>query len=114
LESPFIFLSQAAVQVPLLLVWIVGMILALLWWQRAPRVALITCVACGVFLLDALIGTFIAVTLPGALLARGQSSGQIGAAFTVIGLARSVLHAALWAAVLFAIFSGRVAVPTKQ
>ena len=59
MASPFAFLAQYAIQAPLLLVWLVGMALALLWWQRAPKVALVTCVACGLFLLDALIGTFI-------------------------------------------------------
>ena len=52
--SPFAFLAQLAIQAPMLLVWLVGMALALLWWQRAPKVALVTCVACGVFFLDAL------------------------------------------------------------
>ena len=55
MASPFAFLTQYAIQAPLLLIWLVGMALALLWWQRAPKVALVTCVACGLFLLDALV-----------------------------------------------------------
>ena len=65
--------------------------------------------ACGLFLLDALIGTAISVALPSMLIEQGQSSAQIGTAFGLIGIVRSLLHAALWAAVLFAIFSGRAA-----
>jgi hypothetical protein len=114
LASPFAFLAQYAIQAPMLLIWLVGMALALLWWQRAPRVALATSVACGLFLLDALIGTFISVALPGMLIERGQGSAQIGSAFALVGIVRSLLHAALWAAVLFAIFSGRGVVPAKQ
>ncbi len=114
LESPFAFLAQYAIQAPQFLVWLAGMALALLWWQRAPKVALITCVACGLFLLDALIGTFISVALPSMMVDRGQSTTQIGTAFGLIGFVRSLLHAALWAAILFAIFSGRAAVPAKQ
>jgi hypothetical protein len=113
LPSPFTFLAQYAIQAPLLLIWLVGMALALLWWQRAPRVALVTCIACGVFVLDALIGTFISVALPSIMIDRGQSTAQIGIMFGQIGIARALLHAALWAAVLFAIFSGRSAAPAK-
>ena len=112
--SPFAFLAQLAIQAPMLLVWLVGMALALLWWQRAPKVALVTCVACGVFFLDALIGTLIAVALPSILIEQGQSSAQIGTAFGLIGLARALLHAVLWATILFAIFSGRGPAPAKQ
>ena len=106
MASPFSFLAQYAIQAPMLLVWLAGMALALLWWQRAPRVALATAVACG------LIGTAISVALPSMLIERGQSSAQIGTAFGLIGIVRSLLHATLWAAVLFAIFSGRG--PAKQ
>ena len=112
MASPFSFLAQYAIQAPLLLVWLAGMALALQWWQRAPRVALATGVACGVFLLDALIGTAITVALPSMLIEQGRSSAQIGTAFGLIGIIRSLLHAALWVAVLFAIFSGRG--PAKQ
>ena len=112
MASPFSFLAQYAIQAPMLLVWLAGMALALLWWQRAPRVALATGVACGLFLLDALIGTALSVALPSMLIERGQSSAQIGTAFGLIGIVRSLLHAALWVAVLFAIFSGRG--PAKQ
>ena len=113
MPSPFAFLAQYAVQAPLLLIWLVGIALALVWWQRAPKVALVTCIACGLFLLDALIGTAISVALPSMMIDNGQSATQVGTAFTLIGGARSLLHAALWAAVLFAIFSGRVAAPAQ-
>ena len=114
MASPFAFLTQYAIQAPILLIWLVGMALALLWWQRAPKVALVTCVVCGLFLLDALIGTAITVALPSMLIDNGQSASQVGTAFALIGGFRSLLHAALWAAVLFAIFSGRPAAAAKQ
>ena len=113
MASPFAFLTQYAIQAPQLLVWLVGIALALVWWQRAPKIALVTCVACGLFLLDALIGTAISVALPSMMMDNGQSATQVGTAFALIGILRSLLHAAIWAAVLFAIFSGRVAAPAK-
>jgi hypothetical protein len=112
-DSPFAFLTQYAVQAPMLLAWLVGMALALLWWQRAPKVAAVTLIACGLFLADALVGTFITVMLPRMLLDRGQGAAQVGTAFALVGVVRSLLHAALWCAVLFAIFSGRGPVPAK-
>ncbi len=107
MASPFVFLTQYAIQAPQLLIWLVGMALALVWWQRAPKVALVTCVACGLFLLDTLIGTAVSVALPSILIDNGQSATQVGTAFALIGGIRSLLHAVLWAGVLFAIFSGR-------
>jgi hypothetical protein len=110
----FPVLSQLAIQVPLMLVWLVGMVLALTWWQRAPKVAAVTCVACALFLVDTLIGSVLSATLPAMLIERGQSTSQIGVAFAVIGTIRSLLHTVLWCGVLFAIFSGRGPAPAKQ
>ena len=114
MPSPFAFLAQYAIQAPQLLIWLVGIALAIVWWQRAPKVALVTSVACGLFLLDALLGTAISVALPSMLIDNGQSATQVGTAFALIGGVRSLLHAVLWAAVLFAIFSGHPAAPAKQ
>ena len=114
MESSYAFLAQYAIQAPMLLVWLIGMALALLWWQRAPKVAAATLIACGLFLADALVGTFITVVLPRLLVDRGQSAAQVGTAFALVGIVRSLLHAALWCAVLFAIFSGRGPAPAKQ
>ncbi|MEP7190595.1 MAG: hypothetical protein ABI901_15500 [Roseiflexaceae bacterium] len=100
MPSPFAFLAQYAVQAPQLLIWLVGIALAIVWWQRAPKVALVTCIACGLFLLDALIGTAISVALPSMLIDNGQSVTQVGTAFALIGGVRSLLHAALWSAAL--------------
>ena len=114
MPSPLAFLAQFAVQAPQLLVWLAGIALAIMWWQRAPKAALITAIACGLFLLDALIGTAISVALPSMMIDNGQSATQVGTAFALIGGIRSLLHAALWAAILYAIFSGRVAAPARQ
>jgi hypothetical protein len=108
LESPFNFFLQFAIQAPLLLVWIAGIVLAVLHWQRYPKIALATSIACTLFILDALVGTFISLWLPSFLVEQGQSATQIGTAFAFVGSIRSLLHALLWAAVLFAIFSGRM------
>jgi hypothetical protein len=66
------------------------------------------------FLADMLIGTFISVTLPGMLIERGQSASQVGSAFALVGIVRSLFHTVLWCGILFAIFSGRGPVPAKQ
>ncbi|MEO7913536.1 MAG: hypothetical protein ABIV47_28120 [Roseiflexaceae bacterium] len=111
MPSPLAFLAQYAVQAPQLLIWLAGIALAIAWWQRAPKVALVTCIACGLFLLDALIGTAILVVLPSMMIDNGQSAPQIGNAFALISGVRSLLHAVIWVAVLFAIFSGRSTAP---
>lgn len=107
MDTLFPFLSQLAIQAPLIVVWLVGMVLALMWWRRAPKVAAVTCAACAIFAVDALIGSFISVALPSMLIQRGQSPSQLGYAFAAIGIVRSLLHTVLWCGILFAIFSGR-------
>jgi hypothetical protein len=107
LENPFAFLLQYAIQTPLLLVWLVGIGLSFFHWRRYPRIALVTCIACAVFIADALVGTFLSLTLPSMLVGRGQTTAQISAVFGLVGALRSVIHAVLWSAILFAIFGGR-------
>ena len=100
MPSLFTFLTQYALQAPQLPIGLVGIALAIVWSQRAPKIALVTCVA---------VGTAISVGLPSRLIDNGQSATQVGTASAL----RSLLHTALWAAVLFAIFSGRTSGGTK-
>jgi hypothetical protein len=100
-------LVQYAIVGPLLLVWAVGIFLSLVYWRRYRGVTLVTLVICSVMILDTLIATYLFATLPMRMAEQGRSSAQIGAVFTFLGAARSALHAALWGAVLFAIFGWR-------
>jgi hypothetical protein len=111
LNSPITFLLQFAIQTPLVLVWIVGIGLSLVHWRRYPRIAPATCIACTLFIADALVGTLISLLLPSLMVERGQSAAQIGGVFAAVGAVRSLFHAVLWAAILFAIFSGRGPAP---
>ncbi|HEU5097624.1 MAG TPA: hypothetical protein VFU22_01175 [Roseiflexaceae bacterium] len=83
------------------------MVLALVWWQRAPKVAAVTCAACALFMVDALIGAFLSAALPSTFIERGQNTSQVAVAFAVIGTIRGLLHTVLWCGILFATFSGR-------
>ena len=100
-------LGQYAIQSPLLLVWIVGMILALVRWQRDRRASILIFIVCALSIVDLLIGSYLSVALPIILTRTGQSAAQIGAMFGVIGIVRSALHTVLWAMVLFAVFARR-------
>jgi hypothetical protein len=111
LDNPITFLLQFAIQTPLVLVWIVGIGLSLVHWRRYPRIASVTCIACALFIVDALVGTLISIALPSVLVERGQSAAQIGGVFAAVGAARALFHAVLWAAILYAIFGGRRPMP---
>jgi hypothetical protein len=101
------FLVQLAIQTPMLLAWSAGIVLSMIYWQRYPGVARLTFAACALFVLDALIGAYLAVALPRILIEQGQSAAQIGTVFTFVAAIRAALHAILWGAILFAIFGWR-------
>jgi hypothetical protein len=107
LDYLFPLLGQYAIQSPLLLVWIAGLVLALVRWQRDRRTAILIGIVCAISIVDLLIATYLTVMLPIIVVQRGGSAAQIGVVFGIIGAVRSALHAVLWAMVLFAVFGRR-------
>jgi len=101
------FVEGLAVMSPGFLVELVGVILALVWWRRHPRVSLLTVLALGLILLLGVGGLFVFVWLPDHLRQRGWTFEQTTALLPVIMLARNVLGALAFTPLLFAIFIDR-------
>lgn len=100
-------LGQFVVQLPLLLVYIAGLVLAVARWQQHRRVSLIALIAIALLLFDLIVGTFTAI-LPTVLLSRYDwSASQIGTVFAVSGIIRSVIVAVAFGLLLWAIFGWR-------
>src|SRR5687768_4164505 len=65
----FIF-SQLGAQAPTLLVYLVGLILAGIWWRRAPAAAMYAMIGCGILLL-----TSVATTVGHAYIITTRGAG---------------------------------------
>jgi hypothetical protein len=101
------FVDSLVVMSPLFVVDLVGVILALVWWRRHPRVSLLTLLAIGLLASAAVGGSFLFAWLPYHLEQRGWSFGQTSALYPVMALIRSALGAVAYALLLSAIFAGR-------
>jgi hypothetical protein len=100
-------LAVLAGKLPVILVWLVGFILALVFWRRHPKVSLLTLIAIGGFLLGSLINSFLAVQLPLMLQQRGWTTSQIGVALSLNAIISSLLSAVFWGLLFAAIFGWR-------
>jgi hypothetical protein len=94
-------------QLPVILVWLIGLVLALVYWRRHPTVSLLAIIAIVGFLVTSLVGTYLSVWLPLTLQERGWSIGRIGILMTARGVIGSLISAVLWALLLAAVFGWR-------
>jgi hypothetical protein len=93
---------------PSLLVDLTGLVLALVWWRRHPRVSLLTLVAIGLWLSIAIGGSFLFAWLPEHLREEcGWSFAQTWALLDEIAMIRNSIGAAAMILLLVAIFGGR-------
>ena len=97
------------VQSPILLVWLIGLVLATVYWRRHPRVSLLTVIALVVFLIETLVNTYINMWLPLLLSRRGMESSQMVQLLGIKNIVTSIIIAIGWSMVVAAIFSGRKA-----
>jgi len=94
-------------QSPVYLVWIVGMGLCGLFWQKQPRVALLALIALIGFFISSVVGSLISMWLPIRLQEQGMAFSQISMILTGVGIIRALISAVLWALILAAIFGWR-------
>jgi hypothetical protein len=95
------------VQVPVILVWLTGIVLAIVFWKRQPRVALLAVIAFAGFLVMNVINTYLNLWLPLTLQRQGMQLSMIATLQTVRGILSSLASAALWALIVAAIFGWR-------
>jgi len=101
------FLTWLLATAPTLLVYVVGIVLAAVFWRRYPRPALLTLIAMIVLLLLAVGGTFWSFWLPQKLLEDGVSTQQVGVILGASAFVRSVIVAIAMGLMLAAIFGWR-------
>jgi hypothetical protein len=101
------FVESLVLMSPVLVVDLVGVSLALVWWRRHPRVSLLTLLAIGLLVSVAVGGSFVFAWLPDHLQQRGWKFEEIIVLYPVMALIRNALGAMAYALLLGAIFAGR-------
>ena len=99
--------SNLLVQLPVILVWLVGSILSLSYWRRHPRVSRLTLIAIAVLFVESLAGTYLSFGLPLMLSERGWHSSRLGIFLSTVGFVRALVRAGSWGLLLSAIFGRR-------
>jgi hypothetical protein len=100
-----IVLSQLVSLAPILLVYVVGIILAAMWWRRAPGAAMLAMIGLGVLLIGNVGGMFIQASVVANRAATGAVA--MGQQMAILGIALSVVRAAGTALLIAAVFKGR-------
>jgi hypothetical protein len=100
-------LSVISVSLPVIIVWVIGIALALSRWRRHPRVSQFALIACAVMIINTVVTKFLTIWMPLAMRDNGWTSAQIGSIFAAIGIITALISAAAWALVICAIFGWR-------
>ena len=100
------FLLSQIWNVPFLIVYCVGIVLALLFWNRHPAVSILCIVAFLILLGSQVLGIGTQFWMTGAT-SRGMSSPEIGQLLSIMGIVRAVLATVAWTLLLTALFGWR-------
>lgn len=100
-------LTQLAVQLPVLLVYLVGMILALMFWRRCPGACAYALLGAGLLLFLAIGQTVVNMYLVSHQSEIGVSMSNFGALLSAIAVVCSLIRALAYALLFAAVFVGR-------
>lgn len=107
MEILYVMLSGLLTQLPILLVWLGGAILALAYWKRCPPAAMLTMIALALFFVIMLIDNYLNGALPILMRERAWSNTQMGTLYTVKAVLSALARAIAWGLLLPAIFGWR-------
>ena len=93
---------------PMLIVWFIGLVVALVRWPRSPGVSAL--VVAAVVMAGA---TSIATQVIYTVLPRYWDSMQFAKVVGIVGIASAFLHAGAWGCLLAAAFMGRDSMPDQ-
>lgn len=103
----FVGLELCLLQSPVTLVWLGGIVLAIVSWRRHPRVSLLAAIAMGLLLVSSVVGNLANAWLPLGLHRQGRNLVAFGLAGSAISFLRSLFTAGVWVLLLAAIFGWR-------
>jgi hypothetical protein len=105
--SPEDFFHKFLINLPLLLVWLSTGVLALVFWQRQPRVCLLILLAAGLQLFQAFLGLFLEEWLLDLEARRDWDPDVTDGYLLLLDVFRSLLNAAGWVLMLIAALGWR-------
>jgi hypothetical protein len=94
-------------QLPLLLVWLAGILVALFTLRRHPRTSALVLIAMFLLIGQSVFGTFAWHWLTTSYSRAGTTQQELATQLMALNLARAGFTTAAWALVLVAVFSGR-------
>jgi hypothetical protein len=100
-------LYQVLVASPILLVYLAGLILALVFWRRNRTPCLLALIATGLLLLLGVIQPFVSSYLFQARTEMGWTQEKLSSMLAVVGLATTCLRAAAMSLLVAGVFVGR-------
>jgi len=96
------FLTNLLAQVPLYIVWVVGIVLAVSRWSKQPKVSLYCLIAFGLLFFQSLLGTFLNIWLT-----TRHSMDNLSTLFMIKGFFHQIVFIIAFIFILLAIFSSR-------
>jgi hypothetical protein len=105
------FLTQLASQAPVLFVYLVAMILALVFWRRCPSPCALTLIAAGLLLVTSLMQSLLVLYLGRARMELGWSDEQYRWVLSANAVVWSVIRAVAFSLLVIAVFIGRKSAP---
>lgn len=100
-------MTNYALQFPVWLAWLAGLIVAVRFWRQHPRVSLVTVIALVLLLVLSVISTFVSLWLPLTLVKQGVASTMVGTILGSINFVIRLLEGVAWGLILIAIFGWR-------
>jgi hypothetical protein len=100
-------LNAIATSAPVIIVWMIGIALALSRWRRHPRVSLFVLIAFAVSIVNLVVNRFLIIWLPLKIRDYGLTANQTGSIFFAVTIIAALVSAVAWALVLCAIFGWR-------
>lgn len=106
-------LGQYLLLLPLVIIWIVGIVIAITSWRKHPQISLYAVIGLGLLLLRGLFVTGANVWLPISMYERGMAVGRIGVITTMVGVLSALVASVGWVLILLAIFRYRTDRPVR-
>ncbi len=107
-------LSSLVTGIPTLLVDVALLSMAIMRWNRHPRVSMLASIAAVMLMLLDLISRSIFVILPTKLEQAGRSMSELGLIYAVVGGLSGLLHAVAMGLLVAAVFSDRVVSAARE
>ena len=97
-------LGALLVRLPMLIIWGVGLFMAISRWSRHPRKSLFIVIALTVLFFQSMIGAILNAALPMWLYNRGMEGARMGLIFAIRNFGGAIVSAIAWGFLIAALF----------